>query len=181
MLRIGTQQKQMCVSRSYRQSCDHICQKSCLESWPISHERTGFEAFLRLAQPSTLITNIIDLYNYGNKTIMCKHHIIMCKCKSLHLKCLLMYKKVSMWDNKLTTRAIKFVSTFKFISCSVGILLLVTLITVSTDIALVIIMLFSRLLTLPVNVDRSSPPITLISPVDWSFCENKNEVDMLQG
>lgn len=26
-----------------------------------------------------------------------------------------------------------------------------------------------RLLTLPVNVDRSSPPMTLISPVDWSF------------
>lgn len=25
-------------------------------------------------------------------------------------------------------------------------------------------------LTLPVNVDRSSPPMTLISPVDWSFC-----------
>lgn len=24
--------------------------------------------------------------------------------------------------------------------------------------------------TLPVSVDRSSPPITLISPVDWSFC-----------
>lgn len=28
-------------------------------------------------------------------------------------------------------------------------------------------------LTLPVSVDRSSPPITLISPVDWSFCEEK--------
>lgn len=25
--------------------------------------------------------------------------------------------------------------------------------------------------TLPVSVDRSSPPMTLISPVDWSFCE----------
>lgn len=26
------------------------------------------------------------------------------------------------------------------------------------------------LLTFPVSVDRSSPPITLMSPVDWSFC-----------
>lgn len=29
----------------------------------------------------------------------------------------------------------------------------------------------AKLLTLPVNVDRSSPPMTLISPVDWSFCQ----------
>lgn len=40
------------------------------------------------------------------------------------------------------------------------------------------LILFSRRLTLPVNVERSSPPITLISPVDWSFCEQKEDVDM---
>lgn len=49
----------------------------------------------------------------------------------------------------------------------------------STKIVLVIIMLPSVLLTLPVNVDRSSPPMTLISPVDWSFCEDKKEVDII--
>ena len=27
------------------------------------------------------------------------------------------------------------------------------------------------MLTFPVSVDRSSPPITFISPVDWSFCQ----------
>lgn len=45
----------------------------------------------------------------------------------------------------------------------------------------VIIMLSLMCLTLPVSVDRSSPPITLISPVDWSFCEDEKEVEMLQA
>lgn len=35
--------------------------------------------------------------------------------------------------------------------------------------------------TFPVNVDRSSPPITLISPVDWSFYEEKKEVCMFHS
>jgi len=33
-----------------------------------------------------------------------------------------------------------------------------------------IIFIDGKMLAFPVSVDRSSPPITLMSPVDWSFC-----------
>lgn len=40
--------------------------------------------------------------------------------------------------------------------------------------------LFS-ILTFPVRVDRSSPPITLISPVDWSFCKDEKTGELAES